>query len=448
MLPDDKTPPHDLEAEAATLGAMMLSPKAAVRGLAILRREDFWLGAHQEIFSAIETCQTSNRGVELITVSAELRRQGKLKDISAEYLVALLAKPFTAEHIKRYAGIVAEASILRQLAALGEKLTGAAYDQAAANETIAMIADRLFAVRARTTGTGMAMPLSVEYDDYWEWQNWIMQQPKEVRGARLGLPSLDRIVGGFANWEFVVFKAREKYGKTRLLRQSILETASAGIPVLVYVLEGNKTRWLQHAVAYLARVPAKLLDAGGAAQQTPQQAEAIAQAMSDLASLPIIMSTTLTTVQEIQADVLAHWYSDDPKPEAVYIDYLQLMVDPGARGRTEEIKAALAMILATNSLTGMPFITASQISGEDHKTFYSSEAQHAASLVWEIERGPADEDLPAAQARMHDSIRLINTHKRYGPMILPWELRADWASGRFSELESKYENGTSDAIRF
>lgn len=432
---------YSQEAEQACLGAMMIDQQAAAKAFVILDApEDFVPEVHRLIFAAMQAIYDRNEPVGLPTVSDELRLRGELASVGGgDYLTALLDKPFTIAHVTRYANIVAEHAVRRDLTRIGQQLADDAPD---AEDTAGLLDDisgRIFRLRTSRVVGQSSLPISQAVEGYWDWQWEIMEKPQTVAGARLGLNSIDRIIGGFADWEIVMLKAQEKFGKTRLLRHSILSTAIVGLPVFVYVLEGNLTRWLQGCVAWLADVPAKLLGRGGKSQQTDAQEEQIAAAMGQLPALPIKLACNLRTVQEIQADILASWYAADPTPAAIYIDYLQLMNNPQVGNRVEEIKSALEMMLSLNAQLGVPIITASQINRED-MTFYSSEAQHAASLVFQIERGPRGEDVDPVEARMRDEIRLINTHKRYGPMLRPRELKANWATGRFYEIAGEYDD--------
>ncbi len=70
-----QVPPQDLAAEQATLGSMLLEPGAATRALALLEDEDFYREAHRAIFRAMQAIDRRKEPVDLITVSAELRRE-------------------------------------------------------------------------------------------------------------------------------------------------------------------------------------------------------------------------------------------------------------------------------------------------------------------------------------------------------------------------------------
>ena len=71
-------PPQDLEAEQATLGAILVEPGAATIAMAVLEEGDFYPEGHRTIFRAMQTVHYQSNPVDLVTVSAELRRQDRL----------------------------------------------------------------------------------------------------------------------------------------------------------------------------------------------------------------------------------------------------------------------------------------------------------------------------------------------------------------------------------
>ena len=436
-----KLPPQDLRAEQAALGAVFAeaalaesrrpSYAPAAYLLAHCRREDFSSPVHQDIYQAIADLHRRGTPVDTILVAGELSIGGVLeRGGGIEYLRALVGVVATTAHLARYVAVIKKAAVQRQLIRIGTELQEGAED--IDNGLIADVSRRLLEIEL-TKGGERGQTMAQLCDQHWEWQLQIMEEPRRVEGPRLGLETIDNNIGGLAGWELIIIKAEEKFGKTRLLRQSILATALAGVPVLVYVLEGNSQRWWQGCVAWFANVEGRMLDRGGRALQTEAQNKAILDAIAGLSQLPVYISADHRTVGDIEADILAHWHTDKPQPGAVYVDYLQLITEQKAKGRVEEIKAALDMMLRVNARTGMPVITASQVNRQGI-TYYSSEAQFGAGLVFEIERGPLGQELTGEQLRSSDEIRLVNTHKRYGPMLKTRELRANWATGRFYDV--------------
>jgi len=121
----DKVPPHNSEAEAATLGAMLLDPEAVGIVLRHLRPEDFYSGYNRNIYSAILSLFNKGQEVDLITLTDELRATGKLEASGgAAYATTLTSVVPTSANVEYYAKIVKDSSIRRSLLKIAAELTG------------------------------------------------------------------------------------------------------------------------------------------------------------------------------------------------------------------------------------------------------------------------------------------------------------------------------------
>ena len=75
---DSRVPPHNIDAEASLLGAMLLDPEPF--NLAVEQKlvpEDFYKPAHQHVFAAVRTLAAAGEAVDVVTVADELRRRGR-----------------------------------------------------------------------------------------------------------------------------------------------------------------------------------------------------------------------------------------------------------------------------------------------------------------------------------------------------------------------------------
>ena len=76
------TPPNSVEAEISVLGAMLLDSTAVLRATENLKKEDFYLPEHQEIYDAMAALHRDRKPVDLTTVDAELARRGTLDEVA------------------------------------------------------------------------------------------------------------------------------------------------------------------------------------------------------------------------------------------------------------------------------------------------------------------------------------------------------------------------------
>ena len=115
-------PPHDLEAEQATLGAAMLSADALAIVLGQLREDDFYRPAHRGVYAAVAALQGRGHPVDAITVAGELDRAGALADVGgAPFLHTLVASVPTAANADHYARRVRDLATLRRVIDAGHQ---------------------------------------------------------------------------------------------------------------------------------------------------------------------------------------------------------------------------------------------------------------------------------------------------------------------------------------
>lgn len=434
----DKAPPHDLDAEQAVLGAMLIEAGAARLGLSKLQTDDFYPEAHRIIFSAMEAAAAGGEPVDLVTVSAELRKVGQIENIGGgKYLVACIGKVPTAAHAPRYLAIVKEASVKRDIIRLASETVEQAGD-AELDELITKIQDGALALSAAQTETVGSQPFADIFESFVQWQDALMSQPWAVRGPRFGIPSIDKKLGGLAEHTVVVIRACTKYGKTKLLRQSMLETAQKAGPVLAYILEGNPMMWQVGCVAYLSRVAEYKMMMDGYKRQTDAETKRVVAAWQKLPNIPIYLASDVRSVAALRSDIMAQFESLQEKPVAIYIDYLQCITGPTSNTKTETLNKALEMLAGINERYRVPVITASQVTKKDGRnaTRWSQEAEMLPSLLLEIERGPKNSDVrnnPDA-ARQLKEVRLLPIEQRHGERLSVTELKADWAWGRFYDI--------------
>jgi len=134
-------PPCDLEAEQATLGAMLLEPLEVIPGLrTLLSASDFYREAHAQLYRALVALADEGSPIDLVTVSAYLKDHDLLDGIGGQaYLARLLDAVPTAASGERYARIVKNKSRLRTLQALGHRLIAETGDGRGVGQVVAAV---------------------------------------------------------------------------------------------------------------------------------------------------------------------------------------------------------------------------------------------------------------------------------------------------------------------
>src|SRR6056297_3101574 len=126
----DRVPPHNEEAERATLGALLLDSENLAMVLQFLRPEDFYRNAHKNIFRAILNLYNAGEGIDLITLTEALRADNTLESCGgAGYVASVTTDVPTSANVSYYAKIVQACSLRRELIRISHTLISTAQDE-------------------------------------------------------------------------------------------------------------------------------------------------------------------------------------------------------------------------------------------------------------------------------------------------------------------------------
>ena len=139
----DRTPPHNEEAERATLGALLLDPESLSTVLRYLRPDDCYRGAHRRVFQAIVNLFQRGDVIDLITLTDELRSLGELESSGGSaYVSSLTSSVPTSANVEYYAKIVQGFSIRRALMKISNEVIATAHDESLGSRFIIEEAER------------------------------------------------------------------------------------------------------------------------------------------------------------------------------------------------------------------------------------------------------------------------------------------------------------------
>ena len=124
-----KVPPQAIDLEEAVLGALMLEKDALSNVIEILKPGSFYKEAHLHIYEAIVELFNNAEPIDLLTVTSQLRKNGKLEIVGGPYYITeLTSRVNSAANIEYHARIIAEQSIKRELISISGDIQKLAYE--------------------------------------------------------------------------------------------------------------------------------------------------------------------------------------------------------------------------------------------------------------------------------------------------------------------------------
>jgi replicative DNA helicase len=119
----DRPPPHNLAAEQAVLGALLVDSTLYGAVASIIGHDDFYQQTHQRVFLAIRTLVDANKPIDKVGLCEELSRRHDLQNVGGpEYIGSLLESVPTTAATEQYARIVQEKAIRRNLISAGHEI--------------------------------------------------------------------------------------------------------------------------------------------------------------------------------------------------------------------------------------------------------------------------------------------------------------------------------------
>ena len=361
----EKTPPQDIEAERAVLGALLLSKDALERAAERLHPEDFYKLGHQVIYQAMQDLFRAHEPVDLVTVSSKIRMMGKLDEPEVgglTYLTQLANVVPTAANAAHYVHMVEEKAHLRKLINAATEVAQMGYEQ---KEDLDHILDRaqqkmMDVASDRTSGEFSEMKeiLGETFEN--------ITKLAEAGGAVTGLPSgfrdLDRMTAGLHKSDLILIAARPSMGKTAFVLNIAQQVATnAKGKVAVFSLEMSKQQLVQRILCAESWVDAQRLRTG---QLQSQDWDRLMKGISRLERAAIYIDDTPgMTVGELRSKTRR--LKMEKGLDLVIIDYLQLMSGSSSKGgdnRQQEISEISRSLKILARDLQVPIIALSQLS--------------------------------------------------------------------------------------
>ena len=354
------TPPHNLEAERAVLGACMTTADAWVEASGLVQAQHFYRHAHRLIFEAMLALSTARVEIDLITVKDELLKRNALDDVDGpSYLASLTDGVPRSTNVAHYAGIVKQKAALRTLISGANKILKSVYDEAGnvdeilgeAEQTILGLSDLTAAQGFESMRTIAMRGLDA------------IEQAAQHKAKLLGVPSgfadIDDLTLGWRPGKLVTIAARPGVGKSSFAGNVAAHAALAGHPTGIASLEMEKDELFARQLSSLARIDGHRLTGGYLSDADWTR---IATHIGALAEAPLFIDET-PAVSLVEIKSRARRLKAEHGLKLLIVDYLQLMRSSEKReNRTLEIASITGGLKALAKELKIPVLMLSQLS--------------------------------------------------------------------------------------
>ena len=330
--------PHNIEAEEALIGSLILDGECIARIAPLLHPDDFYRERNQLCYDAAMALSQRNQAIDQTTLAAELARTEKLELTGGmAYLSHLVSITPTSVHAEGYAEIVSRTATMRKLIAAASKIAELGYSDTDDLEiTLRQAEDTVYAVRNTTQQRDFQSFRDI-FDRYLQEQASAADL-LTVASAPLmtGFSALDELLGGIQRSDLIILAARPSVGKSTLALNIAIHNAKADQTCAIFSLEMTADQLAMRALASETGIDSHRIRLG---LYSSAQEDLIVNAIGELSDLPIyIDDTPYQGMVEIRGK--ARQLDLDKGVDLIMVDYLQLVQGRhrgGPANRVQEI---------------------------------------------------------------------------------------------------------------
>ncbi|WP_119391335.1 replicative DNA helicase [Taklimakanibacter lacteus] len=375
-----RSPPHNIEAEQALLGAILVNNEACDRVSSFLDPSHFFEAVHARIYEAAATLIRAGKLASPVTLKTYFERDETLKDIGgAAYLARLAAAATTIINAEEYGRAIYELAQRRKLIDIGTDIVNTSFDtpvDMTARDLIETAEQSLYQIAEtgkygqgfQVFGRALTEAVDMAANAY--------QRDGGLSGISAGLRDLDEKMGGLQASDLIILAARPAMGKTSLATNVAYHVAKNykadhqpdgsvrildGGVVGFFSLEMSQEQLATRIIAEQSGISSERIRRG---KITEDEFHRIVEVSRELQALPLYIDATGgLTIAQVAAR--ARRLKRQRGLGLLIVDYLQLLAGSAKRaseGRVQEVTEITVGLKALAKELKVPIIALSQLS--------------------------------------------------------------------------------------
>ncbi|HTT49342.1 MAG TPA: replicative DNA helicase [Pseudolabrys sp.] len=375
-----RSAPHNIEAEQALLGAILVNNEAFYRVSDFLNPEHFFEPIHQKIYQLVRDLIRAGKVATPVTLKTFIGTDVDIGGMTvSQYLARVAAEATTIINAEDYGHTIYDLAIRRALIIVGEDMVNVAYDAPVDFSPRNQIEDaerRLYELAETGRYDGGFQRFAQSLTTAIDMAAHAFQRDGKLSGVATGLDDLDRMMGGLQPSDLIILAGRPGMGKSALatnIGYNIARawrgevradghtvTANGGI-VGFFSLEMSAEQLATRIIAEQTGIPSNQIRRGGISEA---EFERIKDHSIELQNLPFFVDQT-GGLSVAQLAARARRLKRQKGLDLLIIDYLQLLQGSTRRSqdnRVQEITEITTKLKALAKELNVPILALSQLS--------------------------------------------------------------------------------------
>lgn len=359
-----RVPPHNVDAERALLGAIILKPDVLHDVSVTIFPESFYADKHRVIYEAIFQIFIKGNPIDIISVTNQLKTNDSLERIGGvAYVTELIETVPAAGNAQYYAEIVQGKAVLRGLIGAADEIAELGYSNPESTDEVLDQAEKKIYQVTNAPTTQKFRTIGSSLAEAWDRFEHLSANPEEKRGVQSGFTALDNLLAGFQKSDLVILAARPSMGKTTFALDIARNAAlKFGASVGIFSLEMSDQQLVDRMLAAESGVDSWKLRTGKLSNDHEYQA--LQDAMAKLSDAKIhIDDQAGNNILKMRS--AARRLKNEHGLDMLIVDYLQLMSPTSTKASDSMVQQVTEISRSLKILArelDVPIIALSQLS--------------------------------------------------------------------------------------
>jgi replicative DNA helicase len=457
--PQFRTPPSNIDAEQALLGAILVNNDAYYRVSDFLLSEHFIEDLHRRIYEVATDLIKAGKVATPITMKTFLGDQDLGGVTPYQYLVRLAGEATTVINAEHYGRTVYDLAVRRKLIGLGEDLVNAAFDapvDSSPRDQIEEAERRLYELAETGRYDGGFQRFSEALTQAIDMAAAAFKREGKLSGISTGLIDLDRTLGGLQRSDLVILAGRPAMGKTSLVTNiafniakayqsekqpdGTLKTVNGGV-VGFFSLEMSAEQLATRIIAEQSGVASYRIRRGDMREDDFYK---ITEAAREMQSIPFYIDQT-GGISIAQLAARARRLKRQRGLDVLIVDYLQLLSASAKKGenRVQELTEITTGLTALAKELEVPLIALSQLSRQ-----VEARDDKRPQLADLRESGSIEQDADVVMFVYREEYYLKNKEPKPGTEeYFKWQQEMDQVHGKAEVIIGKQRHGPTGTVQ-
>jgi replicative DNA helicase len=452
--------PHNVEAEQALLGAILVNNEAFYRVSDFLLPQHFFDPLHRRLFEVTASLIRGGKIATPITLKTFLGPDQDLGGLTvSQYLARLAAEATTVINAADYGQTIYDLAIRRALILIGEDVVNIAFDAPVDMAPADQIEDaerRLYELAETGRYDGGFARFADALKDAIDMASAAFQRDGHLSGLATGLDDLDRLMGGLQPSDLVILAGRPGMGKTSLATNIAFHVAKHhrfevqpdgthktidGGSVGFFSLEMSAEQLATRVIAEQASVPSYKIRRG---DLTEEEFTRLVVASQEMQAIPLYIDDT-GGISIAQLTARARRLKRQRGLDLIVVDYIQLIQGSSKRAsdnRVQEITEITTGLKALAKELGVPVIGLSQLSRQ-----VESRDDKRPQLSDLRESGSIEQDADVVLFVFREEYYVKNRKPKEGTEeFFKWQAEMEAIAGRAEIIIGKQRHGPTGTV--